>query len=175
MSIDDILARATARESTIWGDSFNGPFDSVHSEERTLIFGLYASAYLNGQDYLSDISAEDLAKLVDVYTTNMARLSNAEAQAVLEIAAKRYLNNIEGQIHESKKATRRAQLDALNDEYDAKTSALDADYAALETMRKTVEAEKERLQLTIKEIENKIELESFDREMVDVERSSRTN
>lgn len=168
--IDNIFGRATARESSIWGAfSYNGPFDSVHQEERILIFGLYSGAYLNGQTYLNDITAEDLAKLLDTYTANIAQLTNAEAQLVLEIAAKRYVERLEDQIHQSKIATKESELDALSDEYDARTAALDADYAALETKRKEVALAWTKAHQRVKELETLLELESVHLQEAEIE------
>lgn len=167
---DIIYDRAAVREHSIWNAfSYNGPFGATHSTERAILFGLYANTYLHGQNYLNEIETEDLAKLVDTYTFNMSQLSNDEAKTVLDIAAKRYVENITNQIHAADIVTRQQKLDALNDEYDAKMDALDADYAALETMRMKVQLAWDQAAQKIKELTAQTELESVNYQMVDID------
>jgi len=167
---DIIYERGMAREATVWNAfSWNGPFRALHEEERTVLFGLYANTYLHGQTYLKEIETEDLAKLVDQYTLNMARLTNGEAQLVLEIAAKRYVDNVTQQLHEADMLTRGRKLEALDDEYDAKTDALDADYAALQTMRDKVQLAWDQADQKVKDLEMRTELEDVNYQMVEVD------
>lgn len=167
---DVIYERAGAREATIWGAfQFNGPFSTLHEEERTALFGLYANTYLHGQNYLSEIETEDLARLVDTYTNNMAMLTNEEAQTVLEIAAKRYVENITQQLHDAGMITRGKKIDALDAEYDARDDALDADREALITKRAEVNLAWDRANQKIKELEARRKLEEVNQGLVDVE------
>lgn len=167
---DVIYERYGAREAVIWSAFLhNGPFSTLHDTERTTLFGLYANTYLHGKSYLNEIETEDLARLVDTYNNNIAKLTNDEAQTVLEIAAKRYVETITQQLHDADMITRGQKLDALNDEYDAKTSALDVDYAALETMRQKVVLAWDRADQKIKDLEMRTELEDVAYQMVDVD------
>ena len=171
---DIIYDRAAVRENTIWDAfQFNGPFGTLHSEERTILFGLYANTYLHGQNYLNAIETEDLAKLVDTYTINMAQLTNDEAQTVLEIAAKRYVETITNQMHDADMVTRGQKLDSLDAEYDAKTAALDADYAALETQRQKVALAWDKADQKIKDLVARTEIEDVNYQMVDIDISEK--
>ena len=167
---DVIYERAGAREAVIWSAfSYNGPFNSVHAAERTTLFGLYANTYLHGQNYLNEIETEDLARLVDAYNNNMAMLTNDQAQTVLEIAAKRYVEGITQQIHDADMITRDQKIDALNDEYDAKTEALDADYAAIVTKQAEVQLAWDRANQKIKDLEMRTEIEGVNYQLVEVD------
>ena len=82
---DIIYERASAREATIWNPfQYNGPFDAAQEVERTILFGLYANTYLHGHHYLQEIETEDLLRLVGAYNASIARISNDEAQTVLD-------------------------------------------------------------------------------------------
>jgi hypothetical protein len=171
---DIIYDRAAVREQAIWtAFSYNGPFGTLHNTERATLFGLYANTYLHGQNYLNDIETEDLSRLVDTYTNNMAKLTNDEAQTVLEIAAKRYIETITMQMHDEDMITREQKIDALDAEYDAKTEALDADYAALETQRQKVELAWKKADQRIKELEARTEIEAVNYSMVDIDISEK--
>jgi hypothetical protein len=167
---DIIYQRGAVRENAIWPSFlYNGPFGATAIEERTTLFGLYANTYLHGHNYLEAIETEDLARLVDTYTVNMAQLTNDEAQTVLEITAKRYIEKITNQIHAADVVTREKKLEALDDEYDARTEALDADYAALQTMRDKVQLAWDRADQKIKDLEMRVELEDVAQQLVDVD------
>ena len=167
---DIIYQRGAVRENAIWPSFlYNGPFGATAIEERTILFGLYANTYLHGHNYLEAIETEDLARLVDTYTLNMAQLTNDEAQTVLEITAKRYIEKITNQIHAADVVTRGKKLDSLDAEYDARTDALDADYAALETMRQKVQLAWDQAAQKVKDLEMRTELESVNYQLVEVD------
>ena len=167
---DIIYDRAAVRENTIWGAfQFNGAFGTLHAEERTILFGLYANTYLHGQSYLNAIEAEDLAKLVDTYTFNMAQLTNDEAKLVLDISAKRYVENIEQQIHEANMVTEERKLDALDDGYDAKEAALSVDREAIITMQGRIIIERDKMEQKVRELEIQTQIEEVNQEMVDLD------
>ena len=182
---DIIYQRGAVRENAIWPSFlYNGPFGATAIEERTTLFGLYANTYLHGHNYLEAIETEDLARLVDTYTINMAQLTNDEAQTVLEITAKRYIEKITNQIHAADVVTREKKLDALDDEYDVKfaeygidnattyatfTASMIADYAALQTMRDKVQLAWDRADQKIKDLEMRVELEDVAQQLVDVD------
>ncbi len=165
-----IYERGQARESIIWNPfEYNGPFNTVHDAERTIIFGLYANTYLYGHNYLNEIETEDLARLVDNYTVAIAQITNDEAQLALDVAARRYVERIEGQIHDENLITRDKKIDALDDEYDAKTAALDADYEAITTMQAKVQLAWDKATQKIKDLEMRTELEDVAQSLVDVD------
>lgn len=167
---DVIYERAGAREAAIWGAfSYNGPFGTVHAAERVTLFGLYANTYLHGHNYLNEIETEDLSRLVDTYNNNIAMLTGEEAQAVLDIAAKRYVESVTNQIHAADIVTREKKIDALDAEYDARTDALDADYAAIVTQRAKVQLAWDRAAQKIKDLEARTEIEGVNYQLVEVD------
>jgi chromosome segregation ATPase len=170
----NIYERATARESSVWNPfHYNGPFSTLHASERDTVFGLYAGTYLHGMGYLQAIQSEDLQRLVDAYDANMAVLTNEEAQLVLEISAKRYLEGVEAALHDSKMQVEAHKIDALNDEYDAKMEALSADEAALETKRYEIEVKRDEIQARITELKAAIQIEDVNQEMVGLDISQK--
>lgn len=167
---DIIYQRGAAREAIIWNPfQYNGPFNAVQEVERAIVFGLYANTYLHGHNYLSEIEAEDLAKLVDAYTAAIAKITNEEAQVVLEIAAKRYVEQIDQQIHVENLITRDRKIEALDDEYDARENALAADEEAIETKRVEIAFAEDKVVQKIKDLETRIELETVAQELAEVE------
>jgi multidrug resistance efflux pump len=141
----------------------------VHEAEREILFGLYSNSYLHGHNYLTAIAYEDLLRLLDNYNNSMAKITNDEAMLVLDIAAKRYVERIEHQIHAAWVVTKRQELDNLNAEYDAKIDALEADEYALETKRQELELARDKAQQRIEELQIQIELEGINAQMVDIE------
>ena len=167
---DIIYQRGAVRESIIWAPfQYNGPFNAIQTVERAIVFGLYANTYLYGHNYLIEIETEDLARLVDNYTVAIAQITNEEAKLALEIAAKYYIDRIDQQIHDLKMVTGRKKIDALDDEYDARTEALDADYAAITTKQAEVQLAWDKANQRIKELETQVQLETVAQELVDVD------
>jgi len=182
---DVIYERGAAREAMIWDSfSYSGPFDSVHATERTILFGLYANTYLHGHNYLNEIETEDLSRLVDTYNNNIAMLTNDQAQAVLEVSAKRYIENIAQHIHEENLVTLGQKIDSRNDVLDAEfdvydldysttyetfTASMIEDYEALVTKRAEVQLAWDKADQKIKDLELHIELEDVNYQMVGVE------
>ena len=165
-----IYERGAAREAVIWNPfQYNGPFNATQEAQRTILFGLYANTYLYGHNYLSEIEAEDLSRLVDTYDAAIAKLTNEEAQLVLEIAAKRYVEQIDQQIHAENLITRGQKIDALNDEYDAREDALDADREAIVTQQAKVQLAWDKAAQKIKDLEMRTELEDVAQQLVDVD------
>lgn len=167
---DNIYERGIARESAIWpAFAFNGPFSDIHDVERNMVFGLYAGTYLHGLNYLREIQEEDLLRVVAIYDSNMAQLAGEEAQVVLEVSAKRYLERINDVIHDSKMGVKSEEIAAINAEYDAKLDALSADEAALATKRYEITIKQEQILSRIVELEAAIAIEGVDRQMIDLD------
>ena len=166
----DVFGRGAAREASIWGAfQFNGPFPTLHSVERTILFGIYANTYLHGMNYLSEINDISLTQMIANYDNDIARLENEEAQLVLEIVAKRYLESIDDQIHRYNMDTGYRKIDALNAEYDARTAALAADYAAIVTKQVELQNARDRAAQRISELQTRVLLEGAAQDMVDIE------
>jgi len=165
-----IYQRGIAREATIWPVfEHNGPFSTVQGTERTTMFGIYANTYLHGHNYLSEIETEDLARLVDAYNAAIARITTEEAQLVLEVAGKRYVEQIDEQIHADNLITRGKKIDFMNDDYDARDDALDADREALVTKQQQVQLAWDKADQKIKDLEMRRELEEVAQDLVDVD------
>ena len=136
---DEARARHTTREARIWKPfSYSFPFTSTETEERIVIFGLYANAYLNGQSYLKQIEAAELENLLTDYNTRIAGLTVQGQIVVADIVSKRYLAGIDKLIHDQKMETGREKIATDSAIADAKYAALESDRAALETAREKI-------------------------------------
>lgn len=166
-----IYNRAMVREKAIW-PSFLYGMPGVEST-KVIVFGLYANTYLLGHNYLEDIETEELQRLVDVYNSNMVGLAADEQSLVLEIASKRYLKIIEIQIKNNALVTKTQQLNADEQEYNAKLAALDVDQEALNTKRIQIELERDRAELKNRDLEARIKLEELAQDYVAVEISQK--
>lgn len=165
-----IYERGQRRESNIWSPFlWNGPFSAVHDAERAVMYGIYAYTYLQGHNYLVEIETEDLARLVDTYNSNIAGITTDEAKLVIEVAGKRYLQSIESLLHIEKKAAREREIDALDDEYDARIEALEADRDAIATKEAEVQLAIDRTALKIEQLEIDTEIEGVKQSLIDVE------
>lgn len=169
MSTDAYL-RATARESRIWTPFLQAfPCDSTQTEDRAVIFGLYANSHLNQNKYLVEIETEELANLLSQYNSRIAELTAGEQKVVAEIVSKRYLAGIDKLIHDAKMNTKQQEIEADEDIWDAKIAALSADEAALETLAAKVSSETTKTGARITELETYIEVEALNLSMADVE------
>jgi hypothetical protein len=162
-----VYNRAMVREKTIW-PSFLYGMPGIEST-KTMIFGLYANTYLLGHNYLEDIEDEELQRLIDVYDSNMAELSMEEQGLVLEIASKKYVKTIEIQIKNNALVTKGQQLNADEQEYEAKLAALEVDRDALETKQAQITLAIDRAENKNKILVSKINLEGLAQQYVDVE------
>lgn len=170
---EEIYNRAMIREKTIWPSFlYNVPNTDIENTKVT-IFGLYANTYLLGHNYLEDIEAEELQRLVDVYDSNMAELDMEDQSLVLEIASKKYIKAIEIQIKNNALTTKRQQLNADEQEYDAKIDALEADKEALETKQTQIKLARDRAELKNKDLKTRIKLEELAQDYVAVEISQK--
>jgi hypothetical protein len=167
---DEAYARSTTREAKIWNPfSYSFPFNADQTADRTIIFGLYANAYLNGHKYLNEIESEELANLLTDYNTKIAGLTAQETIVVADIVSKRYLANIDKLIHDQKMTTKQAEIDNEDDIMDARIAALEADREGLETMAVKVATETTKTQARITELETYIELEGINLSLAEVE------
>jgi hypothetical protein len=166
----DAYARQTQRESYIWKPFvYSFPFNDNQTQDRSIIFGLYANSYLNSQGYLAELESEDLANLLADYNSKISGLTNEQLIVVADISSKRYIASVDQLIHDNKMTTQRAKIDAESDEWDAKIAALSADEAALSTMAVKVATEIEKTNARIAELEAYIEMEGINLSQVDIE------
>jgi hypothetical protein len=162
--------RSIAREAKVWTPfAYSFPFDTAQTTERTTIFGLYSSAYLNRNKYLLEFETEDLANMLADYNLKIADLTQQETIILNDIVSRRYLASIDSIINDQKLATKEAKIEADEALWDAKTDALATDAAALETMAVKVATETEKTAARISEIQSYIEMESVHLDMADIE------
>lgn len=168
--MSEAFGRSTAREATIWKPFiYSFPFDDKQTENRNIIYGLYANAYLNQNKYLTEVESADLANLLADYNAKIADLTNQEQIVVAEIVSRRYLANIEDLIFRKKMATKQAGIEADDDIWDSKMEALVSDSAALDTMSERVASETEKTAARITEIQSYIEIEGINLSQADIE------
>jgi len=166
----EAFARSAAREAKIWEPFvYSFPFDEAQTTDRSVIFGLYSSAYLNRNKYLLEIETEDLANLLADYNAKMSDLTNQETILVNDIVSRRYLAGIDTLIHNKKMETKLTGIEADDALWDAKIAALATDRAALATMAVKVASETEKTAARINEIQSYIEMESIHLDMADIE------
>jgi hypothetical protein len=166
----EAYSRSTAREARVWTPFvYSFPFDTTQTADRTTIFGLYSSAYLNRNKYLLEIETEDLANLLADYNMKMADLTNQETIIVNDIVSRRYLAGIDKLIHDKKMETKESRIEADEALWDEKIAALATDEAALETMAVKITSETDKTAARITEIESYIEMESIHLDMADIE------
>lgn len=162
--------RAIARETRIWVPFVHSfLFSDGQNIERNIIFGLYANSALNTGKYLIEVEAEDLANILADYNAKIADLTAKEALVAKEIISRRYLASIDKIIHDKKLDTKRANIDADDDIWDAKIAALSADQAALATMAAKVSTETQKTTAKITEMEAYIEIEALRLTEADIE------
>lgn len=168
--MSEAFDRSTAREAVIWKPFiYSFPFDDKQVENRDIIYGLYANAYLNQNEYLNEVESEDLANLLADYNSKIADLTNQEQIVVAEIVSRRYLASIDDLVFKKKMATKNAGIEADEDIWDSKMSALASDTAALETMAEKVASETEKTAARITEIQAYIEIEGINLSQADIE------
>jgi hypothetical protein len=165
---DEARARHATREVRIWRPfACSFPFTSTETEERIVIFGLYANAYLNGQSYLKQIEAAELENLLTDYNTRIAGLTVQGQIVVADIVSKRYLAGIDKLIHDQKMETGREKIATDSAIADAKYAALESDRAALETMSAKVAASIQKNNARITELEAQISIEGINYTLVE--------
>ena len=165
-----IYSRAQVREQTIWPSFLYGdPFSVIVEADRVIIFGLYSGTYKYGHNYLIDIETEELQRIIDIYNNSMSQLSMEEQNLVIDLAARRYVFNVDMMIAEEQLETKRHKLTADGQGVDAKIAALEVDREELNTVRVRIELAKEIAENEIKKLEAEISLEIVQGEYADLE------
>jgi hypothetical protein len=169
MSID-AFNRETIRELILWSPFlYSFPFDEDQTADRIVIYGLYSSVYVDGQQYLTEVETVDLENMLNDYNTKMAELSTEQQVTVADIVSKRYLATIEKAIHDQKMVTKGIEIQTEDDLMTAKIAALAADQAALDTLNEKVLIETVKTQNKILELQAYIMTEGYNLSEVDVE------
>lgn len=165
---DEARARHATREVRIWRPfACSFPFTSTETEERIVIFGLYANTYLNGQSYLKQIEDAELENLLTDYNTRISGLTVQGQIVVADIVSKRYLAGIDKLIHDQKMETGREKIATDSAIAEAKYAALESDRAALETMSAKVAASIQKNNARITELEAQISIEGINYTLVE--------
>lgn len=165
---DEARARHATREVRIWRPfACSFPFTSTETEERVVIFGLYANTYLNGQSYLKQIEDAELENLLTDYNTRISGLTVQGQIVVADIVSKRYLAGIDKLIHDQKMETGREKIATDSAIAEAKYAALESDRAALETMSAKVAASIQKNNARITELEAEISIEGINYTLVE--------
>ena len=173
MSIE-AYERAITRESKIWPSFlYSGPFTTVQGAERLVLFGFYANTYLNHKNYLYDVETDALANLLSDYNSKISGLTTEEVIVVNAVVAKRYLADIERQIHDQEILTKSAKKDAEAAEIESKIEALSADRLALTTLETKLNTEIAISGARIDEINSKITLEEVNLSLAEIEKSEK--
>ncbi len=162
--------RAAAREAKLWEPFRNAMiFTQSQVEDRKVVFGLYSGAYINGHAYLNAFEAFELGMIIDRFDQNMAALEAEEQKAVMDIATRRYLSQVDLYIHQEKMVTKRADIDAEEMKWDFREAALEADRKALETLATKLDARQKEIQARVETLRASIELESMNLRLADIE------
>ena len=171
MTVQAVLDRGLVRGRSIWpAFQYQTPgLLAVHIADRAVIFGVYSGAYLHGYSYLEEITYEQLAQMVLAYNQAMSELNADEQRAVIDITAKRYIEDQNlaakdaAMLNKGRKVTQKAA------EVDAKIEALETDRQALATKITELEVAKAKADIQIKELEAKIEEQSYEGAQVETE------
>lgn len=158
IAIDAIFARGANRGSMIW-PMFRYQIPDIPAtmeETRGIIFGLYSGAYVHGIKYLTDVTAETLAQIVNNYDQAMAELSADEQNAIKDIMARRYLEELSLAAKDVELLNKGRKLTVAVSEMDARIAALEADRKALETKKLQLMFAKEKMAIAIDELETQI-------------------
>lgn len=162
--------RAIARETNIWKPFiYSFPFLPEQIEDRDIMYSLYSSSYLNQNTYLLEIETQDLSNLLNDYNTKLAEISNEQQIVIMDIVSKRYLAQVDKNIHDQKMITKQEQIAAENTMWDAKFAALAADRAALDTLNTQVATAIIKTNAKITELTTYIEIEGINLSQVDIE------
>lgn len=123
------------RASTIWKPFQCYGINNEQLNEVERFFGLFAHTYVNGYNYLNEISLEELQLIVDQYDSNIAVLENEYQILLVDIMAKRYIANVDAIIHADKMASKRYNIETEQNIWDSRENALEADREAINTLR----------------------------------------
>ena len=169
MSIE-AYGRAMVRELTLW-DPFNYsfPFDVNQLSDRAIVYGLYADAYINGHEYLTEVEAVELANLLNDYNAKLAELTTQQQVVLKDIVSKRYLAGVDKVIHDQKMDVKKAGIDADSAMWDAKTAALATDQAVLATLDAKLATEIIKTGAKVTELQAYLGIESYNLSEVDVQ------
>jgi chromosome segregation ATPase len=171
MTVEAVLDRGLVRGQSIW-PAFKYQIPgmlAIHVSDREIIFGIYSGAYLHGYSYLREITYENLAQLVIAYDQAMAELSADEQRSVIDITAKRYVENQKLAALDATLANKQRSVAVKVSEVDAKEAALESDRQALATKITDLDVARQKVAIAIQELEAQLEEQVLERAQVETE------
>ncbi len=171
MTVQAVLDRGLARGRSIWPvfqHQFPGML-AVHVSDRAVVFGIYSGAYLHGYSYLQEITYETLAQMVLAYDQSMAELTAEEQRSVIDITAKRYIEDQSLAAKDAALVNKERKVAQKASEVDAKIEALESDRQTLATKTTELEVAQAKAATMIMELEAKIEEQSYEGAQVEAE------
>ena len=171
MTVQDILDRGLVRGRSIW-PAFQHQVPGLlaaHVSERTVIFGIYAGAYLHGYNSLKEITYETLAQMVLAYDQAMAELTADEQRSVIDVTAKRYIEDQNLAAKDAALLNKERKVEQKAAEVDAKIEALESDRQALATKAMELLVAQAKAATAIKELEARIEEQVLESAQVETE------
>ena len=171
MTVQAVLDRGLIRGRSIWpAFLYQTPgLMAVHVSERGVIFGVYSGAYLHGYNYLREVTSETLAQMVLDYDQAMAELTADEQRSVLDVTAKRYIEDQALAAKDAALINKERKVEQKASEVDAKVEALESDRQALATKITELDVARSKANTMIKELKAKIEEQALENAQVEAE------
>jgi len=171
MTVEAALDRGLVRGGAIWsGFKYQYPgLVAAHVSERVVIFGIYSGAYLHGYNYLKEITYETLAQMVLTYDQAMAELTADEQRLVIDITAKRYIEEQTLAAKDAALLNKERKVAQKASDIDAKMEALETDRQTLATKITEFDVAQHKVTTLIKELEVKIEEQVLESAQVETE------
>lgn len=171
MTVQAVLDRGLIRGRQIW-PAFQYQYPGMLAAQiadRTVVFGVYSGAYLHGYNYLTDVTYETLAQMVLSYNQSMAELTADEQRAVIDVTAKRYIEDQNLTAKDAALLNKGRKVTQKTAEVDAKIAALESDREALATKVTELAVAKAKTGTLIKELEARIEEQVLESAQVEAE------
>lgn len=171
MSVDPIFDRGMVRGKSIWPMfKYQIPgMTAAQVVERVIIFGIYSGAYIHGYNYLHDVTYEQLSNMLLSYTQSMAELTADEQKAVIDISAKRYIEDQKLAEKDAALVNKSRKVDQKEAEVDAKFTALENDRQALATKVVELQVLQAKVATRITELEARISEQEYEAASVEAE------
>ena len=171
MTVQAVFDRGLVRGRSIW-PAFQHQVPvllAAHVADRAVVFGVYSGAYLHGYSYLREITYETLAQMVLAYDQAMAELTADEQRSVIDVTARRYIEDQNLAAKDAALANRERKVAQKASEVDAKIEALESDRQALATKITELEVAQSKANTLIKELEARLEEQTLESAQVEAD------
>jgi hypothetical protein len=166
--------RSSNREAAMWPVFlYSAPFNTAQLLERATNYSLYANSYTNNYSYLKELEAVELSHMLDDYNAKIAALTNDETVLVLQIAAKRYLSDVEIAMHGTKMLTLSDKIASDSADMGAKFAALTADQVVLLTLAARLSADTKSTEARIDVLQAEASEEDIRLDLAELEKSEK--